>query len=111
MSESPRQPVLVGCGQVVQRAARGFRHADLDGAIHRPGREIAHGAAGPAAVETYALRYGREGPRSATVACLRDDGRRAWAVSDDEQLLAAMQTEELCGRRVALRADGTLDLL
>ncbi len=91
--------------------ARGFRHADLDGAIHRPGREIAHEAAGPAAVETYALRFGREGPRSATVACLRDDGRRAWAVSDDEQLLAAMQTEELCGRRVALRADGTLDLL
>jgi acetyl-CoA C-acetyltransferase len=92
----------------------GFRYADLDpeiesGALPVARRELDARFAGKATVETYAVRY-REGEASgASIACLSEGGLRAWASTSDPALLAAMTREELCGHRVAVRGDGTLD--
>jgi acetyl-CoA C-acetyltransferase len=88
----------------------GFRCADLSNEIaDLPVRELEADAVGKASVESFSLRYARGAPLSAVFACLRDDGRRAWATSADPALLEALTREEFCGRRVAIRPGGVLD--
>ena len=92
--------------------ADGFRHADPQDEIDAlPRRELATAddAAGPAAIEAYTVMHGREGnPDQAIATTLLDDGRRAWALSTDADLMTAMLEGEWVGRRVTLSATGEL---
>ena len=88
----------------------GFRHdapqAEVDAA---PGREVVEHHEGPAAIETYTVIHGRDGaPERAFAACLLADGRRAWATSTDDALMAAMETDEMCGTAVDIDATGEM---
>jgi len=88
----------------------GFRFAALDDEIaDLPVRELEANAVGKASVESFSLRFAGGAPLAATFACLRDDGRRAWATSEDPALLEALMGEEFCGRRVSIRPGGVLD--
>lgn len=89
----------------------GFRYADLDpelGDVEH--RQLDADYAGPATVETYAVRYRSGEPFAATIACLNDDGARTWAKTEDSTLLEGMLREELIGRSVRVRGDRTLDV-
>ena len=56
--------------------------------------------------------HDREGaPETGIVVGLLDDGRRAWGVTTEPGLVKAMVTEELAGRQVELRPDGSFDVL
>jgi acetyl-CoA C-acetyltransferase len=93
--------------------ANGFAHddsfqAELD---EGPRRELAPAAeaAGPATIEAYSVMHDRDGrPEHSAAACLLADGRRAWAVSDDRALGAALCADEWVGRTVTLSPDATL---
>jgi len=65
-------------------------------------RELAHDVEADAEIESFALACFQGRPHDMTVACLLDDGRRAWAVSDDPVHLALFSEEECCGRPVSL---------
>lgn len=59
---------------------------------------------GAATIESYVVMYdGAGNPTVAHAACLLDDGRRTWANVSDQDTIAAMMTEEFCGR------DGSID--
>ena len=63
-------------------------------------------------VESWVVVHGREGaPERVLAACLLDDGRRAWAYSDDEATVAEMRSgAEQIGRHVKVDAAGLLHL-
>jgi len=88
----------------------GFKHGSPQDQIDvLPRRELADGedAAGPVTIEAYTVMHDREGePESAFVACLLDDGRRAWGTSTDAGLVRAMCVDEWVGRAAVLDADG-----
>jgi acetyl-CoA C-acetyltransferase len=66
-----------------------------------PKRSLAEGdeADGPATLETYTVVYDRSGsPERALMACLKPDGRRAWAVSTDPETMERLTTEEMIGK-------------
>ena len=93
--------------------ADGFRHDDPQAEIDAlPRRELAEPgrAAGPATIEAYTVMHSRDGaPETAIAACLLADGRRAWGMSSDADLAAAMCEGEWVGRRASRStADGTL---
>ena len=91
--------------------APGFRYADLDAeAASLPRRELAVGFAGEAAVESYALRYREGEPAVASFACLLDDGRRAWARSEDPEVFRALLDGETCGRRARVEGGALVEL-
>lgn len=93
---------------------QGFRadhpQAEIDAL---PQRELAAptDAAGPATIEAFTVMHSREGePETAIAACLLADGRRAWGMSTEAGLAAAMCDGECVGNRVTLTDDGTLDV-
>jgi acetyl-CoA C-acetyltransferase len=93
----------------------GFRHdhpqAEIDAL---PQREFATpvDAEGPATIEAYTVMHSREGePETAIAACLLADGRRAWGMSIETGLAAAMCDAEWVGTRVALTGEGILTAL
>jgi len=92
--------------------AAGFRHASPQRELDAlGGRDLAVGAdaAGPATVEGYTVMHDRAGePELALAACLRPDGRRAWARSDDRAVATAMTHGEWVGTAVTIGADATL---
>jgi acetyl-CoA C-acetyltransferase len=92
--------------------ADGFRYAYPQEEIDAlPRRELAEcvDAAGPATIEAYSVMHDRDGhPETAFAACLLEDGRRAWGVSKDRELAAAMCVGEWIGRPATLDADATL---
>ena len=94
--------------------AEGFRHDDPQAEIDAmPRRELAPAddAAGPATIEAYTVMHGRDGDAEQAIAtCLLDDGRRAWALSNEADVLAAMGDGEWVGRRVVLTPPGDLVL-
>ncbi len=94
--------------------ADGFRHDDPQDEIDAlPRRELAFAedAAGPATVEAYTVMHARDGnPEQAIATCLLDDGRRAWGLSSDADVLAALGDGEWVGRRVTLSPTGDLRL-
>jgi acetyl-CoA C-acetyltransferase len=65
---------------------------------------------GTATVESWVVVHGRDGaPERVLAACLLDDGRRAWAFSDDDATVAEMRTgAEQIGRAVKIDPAGAL---
>lgn len=93
--------------------AAGFRHASPQDEIDAlPARALAPpaDAAGPATVEAYTVMFDRRGPERAIATCLRADGRRAWATSDDHDVTTALTDGEWVGRRVTLTESAELRL-
>ena len=88
----------------------GFRHdcpqESIDGLPQRHLADVDE-AAGPATIEAYTVMHSRDGqPETAMVACLLADGRRAWGVSAEPGLAAAMCEGEWVDRQVALDDGG-----
>jgi len=75
-----------------------------------PRREVCEQPDGPATVESWVVGHDRAGePERAVVACLLDDGRRAWATSEDSDVVAELRDGgEQIGRAVKLTPDGAL---
>ena len=90
----------------------GFRTASPQAEVdQRPQRELASPAeaSGPATIEAFTVMHTREGePETSVAACLLADGRRAWGMSTEVGLAAAMCKGEWVGNRVTLTDDGTL---
>ena len=86
-----------------------FRHAVPQAEIDAtPTREVAADYSGPVEVESYTVMYGADGPAVGLAACRLDDGRRSWGNTDDREVLAAMVSEEFCGRPAVLTGAGSL---
>jgi acetyl-CoA C-acetyltransferase len=91
--------------------AGGFRWADVQDEVDAlPRREVCDDADGPAVVESWVVVHDREGePERVLASCLLDDGRRAWASSDDPATVAEMVSgAEQIGRAVKIGAGGDL---
>ncbi|MGD8829773.1 MAG: acetyl-CoA acetyltransferase [Pseudomonadales bacterium] len=83
--------------------SRPFRHQDVQKEVDRvPLRDAVETHNGSATVEGYTVMYAGESPSKGYLAALLDDGRRTWATLEDPDVLAAMVTEEFCGRPVTL---------
>lgn len=89
-----------------------FRHAEPQAEVDAlPRRELAEDHEGAVTIETYTVMHDRENqPERALVACLTEDGRRAWGTSTDGATMKAMIAEEFVGRAATMRADGALDI-
>jgi acetyl-CoA C-acetyltransferase len=92
--------------------AAGFRFADCQAEADRaPHRSVVEDHVGPAEVEAWTVMHDRDGaPENGIATVLLDDGRRAWATSDDLDVLAVMLTEDLAGRPATVTDDGRLRL-
>jgi acetyl-CoA C-acetyltransferase len=94
--------------------AEPFRHAYPQDEIDAmPKRELAptDDAAGPATIEAFTVMHGRDGsPDQAIATCLLPDGRRAWGLSTDADVMAAMSDGEWVGYEATLSATGELRL-
>jgi acetyl-CoA C-acetyltransferase len=89
---------------------RGSPQADVDAL---PSRSLAtiEDAAGPATIESFTVMHARDGsPEQAITTCLLDDGRRAWGLSSDPDVMTALGDGEWVGTRVSLDAEGALHL-
>jgi acetyl-CoA C-acetyltransferase len=83
--------------------AEPFQHQDVQEEVDRlPQREVVETVDGSATVESYTVMYGGAAPRIGYVSALLEDGRRTWAKVEDADTLAAMTTEEFCGRTARL---------
>jgi acetyl-CoA C-acetyltransferase len=76
-----------------------FRHADLQAEVDvLPRRDLAETVDGAVSVETAVVMHDRDStPQKAIVACLLDDGRRAWGSTTDPDAMARIITEETSG--------------
>jgi acetyl-CoA C-acetyltransferase len=93
--------------------AGGFRWADVQERVDALGRrELCESVDDrvAATVESWVVVHDREGsPERVLAACLLDDGRRAWAFSDDAGTLSEMRSgSEQIGRSVKIDPDGAL---
>ena len=80
-----------------------FQHANLQGKVDAElKRDVVIEHQGAGTVEGYSVMYGPEGVTKAFVGARLTDGRRAWGVSEDKDLLQSMTEEEFCGRQVNL---------
>ena len=87
----------------------GFRHAVPQAEVDAmPTRALAPDYVGEAEIEAYTVMYGAEGPSVGLAACRLADGRRTWGNTEDPELLAAMTTEEFCGRKVRVDSAGAM---
>ncbi|MCA9509534.1 MAG: hypothetical protein KC560_02440 [Myxococcales bacterium] len=88
---------------------RGFRYACPQGEVDRVAlREARVDAEGACTIEGYTVAHAGGEPRRAIAACLTDDGRRTWGVSEDPDVLRAMMRDEHCGARARLDGRGGL---
>ncbi|MHB8594432.1 MAG: acetyl-CoA acetyltransferase, partial [Acidimicrobiales bacterium] len=90
----------------------GFRHGSPQAEVDAlPQRAPASDLEGDATVETYTVVHDRDGrPELGILALLSPDGRRAWGNITDADTLCGLMTEEGCGRKVRLHADGRTEL-
>src|SRR4029453_18995991 len=59
--------------------------------------------------EAYTVMHGRDGePEQAIATCLLDDGRRAWGLSTEPDVMGALLEGEWVGHRGTLSATGAL---
>ena len=76
-----------------------------------PQRAPASDFEGDATTETYTVIHGRDGgPERAIVSLLTPSGARAWGTVADSDALESLETDEGCGRRVRVFADGRTEL-
>jgi acetyl-CoA C-acetyltransferase len=89
-----------------------FRHAHPQDIVDAsPKRELCEEHDGEVTIESWTVMFSREGqPENGIVACLLDDGRRAWGTTQDADQLKAMTLDELAGRKATLRPDGSITL-
>ena len=92
---------------------KAFRSLDVQSAVDAlPRQEVDPEMTGETEVEAFTISHGRDGlARSATLALRDRRGRRGWGSISDLELLASLAGTELCGRRVLLAADGSVNLL
>jgi acetyl-CoA C-acetyltransferase len=84
---------------------RGFRRLQPQAEVDAlPGRQVAVGVDGPAALETYTVLHDPGASPRAICSVLLADGRRQWATSADPEVTGALQTRELLGRPVTVRS-------
>ena len=90
---------------------RDFRHDDVKAEIAAlPSRQCLPEYDGIAAIESYTVMYGKEGPSIGHVSCRTPGGARTWVNTEDAELVEGMVSEEFCGRRVKVRG-GQLSVL
>lgn len=89
-----------------------FRHAEPQAEIDAlPRRELCEEPDGQADVEAWTVMHDRDGsPETGILVGILDDGRRAWGVTIEPSIVKTMVTDDLAGKRAALRPDGTFDL-
>lgn len=89
-----------------------FRHAEPQAEVDAlPRRTLCEEPDGPIDLESWTVLHGREGqPENGIVVGLLPDGQRAWGTTTDPDQLQVLATEDLAGRKAALRPDGTFDL-
>ncbi|MYD44515.1 MAG: acetyl-CoA acetyltransferase [Gammaproteobacteria bacterium] len=63
---------------------------------------------GTATIEGYTVVHSRDAPVRGIVACLTEEGKRAWAVTEDRAIMLDMRTQEYGGRQVQLTQDGRM---
>ncbi|MBV6508932.1 MAG: hypothetical protein JJLCMIEE_01999 [Acidimicrobiales bacterium] len=74
-----------------------------------PTREVTDEHVGAVSIETYTVMYERDGSRArAHAACLTPEGVRAWAVSEDDDLMRALEADDMCGRPARIGPDRSL---
>ncbi|HEY8527695.1 MAG TPA: acetyl-CoA acetyltransferase [Acidimicrobiales bacterium] len=91
----------------------GFRSDDVQPAVDALGsRELCEEPDGEATVESWVVEHDRSGEPTRVIAtCLLDDGRRAWGISEDADVVAEMRSgAEQIGRTVKLTPDGSIAL-
>ena len=87
----------------------GFRHAKPQDQVDAtPIRHVAPTFAGAVEIESYTVMYNNDGPDIGLAACRLDDGRRTWGNTREADVLAAMVSEEFCGRAATIDATGAL---
>ncbi|HTO58927.1 MAG TPA: acetyl-CoA acetyltransferase [Pseudomonadales bacterium] len=86
---------------------RAYRHEDLQEKVDRePWREVDLAHRGAVDIESYTVMYGADGPSIGHVVCRTPAGHRAWANTQDRDVMNAMTREEFCGRRATLDGAG-----
>jgi acetyl-CoA C-acetyltransferase len=99
------------CVYSTEPPAGPFRHENLQERLAKlPRREVRIDHRGPATIESYTVMYGLEEPEVGHAACLLEDGHRTWANTRDADTMAAMTSEEFCGRPVEIDGKGNLTL-
>ena len=91
----------------------GFAHAHPQFAIDssEPGRDVSTDHDGAVEIEAFTVMHERDGSMArAHAAVLTPSGDRAWAVTDDAEVMARMETDDLVGASALRSADGTLTL-
>jgi acetyl-CoA C-acetyltransferase len=85
-----------------------FHHDDVSEAVSRetPRVEVAPEADGAATVASYTVLHSGAAPQ-AVLLCDLPDGRRTLTMSNDAELIATAEQQELCGRPVALDGAAT----
>ena len=90
-----------------------FRWGDVQTEVDAlPTRALAEQVDDAVTLESWVVAHDRDGaPERVLAACLTDDGRRAWATSEDTATVAEFRSgAEQIGRRVKLGPDGVLHL-
>jgi acetyl-CoA C-acetyltransferase len=93
--------------------AAGFRHAHPQFAIDSAGPKVpvSEDHAGPVVIEAWTVMHERDGSRARAHAALRTpEGARCWGVTDDAELMARMEVEDLVGVAATRSPDATLQL-
>jgi acetyl-CoA C-acetyltransferase len=90
-----------------------FQHEDVQAEVDAlPSRRLCEDTDAEIAIEAWTAMHDRGGePENGIVVGLLDDGRRAIGTSQDADVLKAMVTEDLAGRRARVAADGSTELL
>ena len=85
--------------------AGGFRRFDTQAAVDAtPQRTVVEGYEGSATIETYTVSHDRAGAREiAFVAARTPESRRTWTSTRDDDLMLALETEELLGAPVRVK--------
>ncbi|MCZ6642390.1 MAG: acetyl-CoA acetyltransferase [Gammaproteobacteria bacterium] len=87
--------------------AHDFRFKNVQAEIDAlPSRECLAEYRGDASIESYTVMFAGDEPAIAHVACLTPQGQRVWVNCEDKQLMAAMISEEFCGRRARVDSNG-----
>lgn len=81
-----------------------FRHEDLQAKVDAtPKRDVIIDHEGSGNIESYGVMYGPDGLDKAFVAARLQDGRRAWGICRDQDVLQTLIEQDLCGADVHLK--------